>query len=66
MRNPASGSQAREQLLAHVGDQVIDVAVLWLASPGVQGCRRPTPPGGRAREANDQLAEIVASQPAIE
>ncbi|WP_017597827.1 amidohydrolase family protein [Nocardiopsis lucentensis] len=51
-----------ERRLAHMDDQGIDVAVLSLSSPGVQDLPE-TDAIAVAREANDQLAEIVASRP---
>ncbi|WP_217145134.1 amidohydrolase family protein [Streptomyces sp. AC627_RSS907] len=51
-----------EQRLAHMDDQGIDVAVLSLSSPGVQDLPEADAVAV-AREANDQLAEIVASRP---
>jgi predicted TIM-barrel fold metal-dependent hydrolase len=51
-----------EQRLAHMDDQGIDVAVLSLSSPGVQDLPEPDAVAV-AREANDQLAAIVASRP---
>ncbi|MCH0568440.1 amidohydrolase family protein [Streptomyces sp. MUM 136J] len=50
------------QRLAHMDDQGIDVAVLSLSSPGVQDLPQADAIGV-AREANDQLARIVASRP---
>ncbi|MDP9868608.1 MULTISPECIES: amidohydrolase family protein [Streptosporangium] len=54
--------EAGEQRLAHMDDQGIDVAVLSLSSPGVQDLPEADAITV-AREANDQLAEIVASRP---
>ncbi|MGW0194760.1 amidohydrolase family protein [Nonomuraea sp. NPDC003201] len=54
--------EAGAQRLAHMDDQGIDVAVLSLSSPGVQGLPEAEAIAV-AREANDQLAEIVASRP---
>ncbi len=51
-----------DRRLADMDDQGIDVAVLSLAAPGVQNL--PAADAVRvAREANDQLAEIVAARP---
>ncbi|MEV4500286.1 amidohydrolase [Micromonospora arborensis] len=51
-----------ERRLAHMDDQGIDVAVLSLSSPGVQDLPQADAIAV-AREANDQLAEIVAAHP---
>jgi predicted TIM-barrel fold metal-dependent hydrolase len=51
-----------ERRIAHMDDQGIDVAVLSLSSPGVQDLPEADAITV-AREANDQLAEIVASRP---
>jgi uncharacterized protein len=51
-----------EQRLADMDDQGIDVAVLSLASPGVQNLSAAEAVAV-AREVNDQLAEIVAGNP---
>jgi predicted TIM-barrel fold metal-dependent hydrolase len=54
--------EAGERRIAHMDDQGIDVAVLSLSSPGVQDLPEADAITV-AREANDQLAEIVASRP---
>ncbi|MEV8373286.1 amidohydrolase family protein [Kribbella sp. NPDC056861] len=51
-----------EQRLAKMDDQGLDVAVLSLATPGVQNLTAATALSV-AREANDALAEIVSSNP---
>ncbi|MET8629706.1 amidohydrolase family protein [Kitasatospora sp. NPDC004669] len=51
-----------EQRLAHMDDQGIDVAVLSLSSPGVQDLPEADAIAV-ARDANDELAAIVASHP---
>jgi predicted TIM-barrel fold metal-dependent hydrolase len=54
--------EAGERRLAHMDDQGIDVAVLSLSSPGVQDLPEAEAIAV-ARDANDQLAQIVASRP---
>jgi uncharacterized protein len=51
-----------ERRLADMDDQEIDVAVLSLASPGVQNLTA-TDAVAVARDANDALAEVVAGNP---
>ncbi|MFI7447347.1 amidohydrolase family protein [Nonomuraea sp. NPDC049714] len=51
-----------EQRLADMDDQGLDVAVLSLASPGVQNLPAAVAVSV-AREANDALAEVVAAHP---
>jgi predicted TIM-barrel fold metal-dependent hydrolase len=51
-----------ERRLAHMDDQGIDVAVLSLSSPGVQDLPEADAVAV-ARDANDQLAAIVAARP---
>lgn len=51
-----------ERRLAHMDDQGIDVAVLSLSTPGVQDLPEADAVAV-AREANDQLAAIVAARP---
>jgi len=51
-----------EQRLADMDDQGVDVAVLSLATPGVQNLA-PADAVGVAREANDALAEVVNANP---
>ncbi|WP_214317752.1 amidohydrolase family protein [Nonomuraea sediminis] len=54
-----------ELRLADMDDQGIDVAVLSLASPGVQNLA-PTDAVSVARDANDTLAEIAAANPRLQ
>ncbi|GII82179.1 amidohydrolase [Sphaerisporangium siamense] len=52
-----------ETRLAHMDDQGVDVAVLSIASPGVQNLPGPDAVAV-ARDTNDELAAIVAGDPA--
>ncbi|WP_241999551.1 hypothetical protein [Streptomyces klenkii] len=51
-----------EQRLADMDDQGVDVAVLSLATPGVQNLE-PADAVSVAREANDALAQVVSTNP---